>query len=72
MNRPPPRGRDSDAAGLRGGRSAVEARRGHRGVILVTRPHTDYGAILRRLEEMFAAHLDQDEWIDRVEFLGRG
>jgi hypothetical protein len=53
-------------------RSWVEARRSHHGLILVTLPHTDYGAILRRLEQMFAAHPDQDEWVDRVEFLGRG
>lgn len=53
-------------------RSWVEARRSHYGLILVTLPHTDYGAILRRLEQMFAAHPDQDEWVDRVEFLGRG
>ena len=53
-------------------RTWVEARRRHCGVILVTLPHTDYGAILRRLEGAFAAHPDQDEWVDRVEFLGRG
>lgn len=53
-------------------RSWVEARRSHRGVILVTPPHTDYGAILRRLEQAFAAHLEPEEWVDRVEFLGRG
>lgn len=49
-----------------------EARRSHHGLILVTLPHTDYGTILRRLEQAFAARPDQDEWIDRVEFLGRG
>lgn len=53
-------------------RSWMEARRSHPGLILVTLPHTDYGAILRRLEQAFAARPDQDEWIDRVEFLGRG
>jgi hypothetical protein len=53
-------------------RSWVEARRSHRGLILVTLPHTDYGAILGRLARAFAAHPDQDEWIDRVELLARG
>jgi hypothetical protein len=53
-------------------RSWAEARRNHHGLILVTLAHTDYGAILRRLEQAFAARPDQDEWIDRVEFLGRG
>jgi len=49
-----------------------QARRRHRGLILITLQHTEYGAILRRLEELFVARPDQDEWIDRVEFLGRG
>ena len=49
-----------------------EARRRHHGLILVTLPHTDYGAILRRLEQLFAERRDQAEWVDRVEFLGRG
>ncbi len=53
-------------------RGWMEARRSHHGLILVTLPHTDYGAILRRLEQAFAARPDQEEWIDRVEFLGRG
>ena len=53
-------------------RSRVEARRSHSGLILVTLPHTDYGAILRRLEQAFAARPDQVEWVDRVEFLGSG
>lgn len=53
-------------------RGWVEARRSHRGLILVTLPHTDYGAILRRLERTFAAHPNQGDWADRVEFLGRG
>lgn len=52
-------------------RSWAETGRSHRGLILVTLAHTDYGAILRRLERMFAARADQDDWIDRVEFLGR-
>ncbi len=49
----------------------AEARRSHHGLILVTFTHTDFGAILRRLEQVFAARRDQDEWVDRVEFLGR-
>ncbi len=53
-------------------RSWVEARRSHHGLILVTLPHTDHGAILRRLDQAFAARPDQEEWVDRVEFLGRG
>lgn len=53
-------------------RSWSEAGRSHRGLILVTLPHTDYGAILRRLERVFADRVDEEEWIDRVELLGRG
>ena len=53
-------------------RNWVGASRSHSGVILVTLPHTDYGAILGRIEEAFAAHPDQMAWIDRIEFLGRG
>jgi hypothetical protein len=53
-------------------RSWAEGRRIHHGLILVTFPHTDYGAVLRRLERAFAPHPDQDEWVDRVEFFGRG
>ena len=53
-------------------RNWLDAGRSHCGVILVTLPHTEYGAILRRLADAFAAHPEQDEWVDRVEFLGRG
>ena len=53
-------------------RSWVEAHPSHHGLILVTLPHPDYGAILRRLEQAFAARPAQDEWADRAEFLGRG
>jgi predicted nuclease of predicted toxin-antitoxin system len=53
-------------------RSWIEAQRPHRGVILVTLAHTDYGAILRGLERAFAARPDQDDWVDRAEFLGHG
>jgi len=53
-------------------RSWAEARRNHHGLILVTLAHTENGAILRRLEEMFAAHSDQGGWAGRVEFLGHG
>lgn len=51
-------------------RGWAEARRGHAGIILVTLPHTAYGAILRRLEHAFAQRAGQADWIDRVEFLG--
>lgn len=53
-------------------RAWTEARRGHAGVILVPDARAGHGAILRRLEEMFAAHPDQGDWADRVEFLARG
>jgi hypothetical protein len=53
-------------------RSWAEACRNHHGLILVTLGHTDYGAILRQLAQAFAARPGQEEWIDRVEFLGRG
>jgi Domain of unknown function (DUF5615) len=50
----------------------AEARRSHAGMILVTLPHTAYGALLRRLDEAFSIRPAQADWIDRVEFLGRG
>lgn len=53
-------------------RGWAEASRSHNGLILATVHSTDYGAILRRLEQMFAAHPSHDDWRDRVEFLGRG
>ena len=53
-------------------REWAEAGRTHAGLILATDPLAGYGAIRRRLERMFAERPDQDEWIDRVEFLGRG
>lgn len=52
-------------------RSWAETGRSHNGLILVTLSHTDYGPILRRLEQAFAARPGQEEWIDRVEFFGR-
>lgn len=51
-------------------RSRAEEQRSHTGIVLVTLPHTAYGAILRRLDVLFTARPDQDAWIDRVEFLG--
>ncbi|MHB8650342.1 MAG: DUF5615 family PIN-like protein [Gaiellaceae bacterium] len=51
-------------------RGWAEARRSHAGIILVTLPHTAYGALLRRLEQAFATRSGQAGWIDRVEFLG--
>jgi hypothetical protein len=53
-------------------RSWADRGRSHCGLILVTLPHTEYGAILRGLERTFAARPEPDEWVDRVEFLGRG
>jgi Domain of unknown function (DUF5615) len=53
-------------------RSWAEARRSQHGLILVTLPHADHGAIVRRLEQMLSARPDGGEWLDRVEFLGRG
>lgn len=53
-------------------REWAEARRSHAGLILVTDPRAGHGALRRRLEQMFAAHPDQDDWDDRVEFLGCG
>jgi predicted nucleic acid-binding protein len=52
-------------------RSWAEAHRSHHGLILVTFAHTEYGSILGRLDQVFGARPDPDEWIDRVEFLGR-
>lgn len=60
----------SDFAGLP--RQWAEARRSHAGLILVPDAHIGAGAILRRLEQLFAAHPDQDDWIDRVAFVSRG
>ena len=53
-------------------REWAEARRGHDGVILVADARAGHGLILRRLEDMFAAHPDPRDWADRVEFLGSG
>jgi len=50
----------------------AEARRSHAGMILVTLPHTAYGALSRRLDEAFSIRPAQADWIDRVEFVGRG
>jgi len=50
-------------------RGLMEANRSHSGLILVTLPHNEYGAILRRLEQTFAARPDQHDWVDHVEFI---
>jgi predicted nuclease of predicted toxin-antitoxin system len=50
----------------------AEAGRSHNGVILVTLASTEYGAILRRLEQLFAERPDQTDWVDRVAFMARG
>lgn len=52
-------------------RSWAEARRNHHGLILVTDAHAGYGAILCGIEGLFVARPRQEDWIDRVEFLGR-
>jgi hypothetical protein len=52
-------------------RSWAESRRSHGGVVFVTLAHNEYGAILRQLEEAFAARPAQDRWVDRVEFVAR-
>jgi hypothetical protein len=53
-------------------RERAEARRSHAGVILVTDPRTEPSPIVGRLEEIFAAHPAQTDWVDRVAFLARG
>jgi hypothetical protein len=52
-------------------RQWAEARRSHAGLILVTDPGAGFGAIRRGLDGLFAARPRQDDWGDRVEFLGR-
>lgn len=47
----------------------AEAGRPHGGCILVTLPHTAYGAILRGLAAAFAGRPRQRDWRARVEFL---
>lgn len=53
-------------------REWAEAGRSHAGLILVTDPRAGFGAILRGIERLLEAHPRQGEWLDRVEFLGRG
>ncbi len=50
-------------------RAWAESRRQHAGCVLVTLPHTAYGAILRGLGAAFAARPRQADWRDRIEFL---
>lgn len=52
-------------------RQWAEAQRHSSGLVLITLPHTAYGAILRGLERAFEARPVQRQWIDRTEFLGR-
>ena len=47
----------------------AETGRSHSGCILVTLPHTSYGAILAGIEHAFAARPAQADWVDRAEFL---
>lgn len=49
----------------------AEAQRRHAGLILITLPHTAYGAVLRGIEQAFTTRPEQREWVDRTEFLGR-
>ncbi len=50
-------------------RRRAEAGQTHAGCILITLPHTAYGAILRGIKAAFAARPNQDDWIDRAEFI---
>ncbi len=50
-------------------REWAEAGRGHAGVVLVPDSRIRPGRLLARLEEVFAAHPDQNDWVDRVAFL---
>lgn len=47
----------------------MEAEQTHAGCILITLPHTAYGAILRGLSSAFALRPSQRDWKNRTEFL---
>lgn len=48
-----------------------EAGEHHAGCILVALPHTAYGEILRRLEQLFGSLPDPQDWRDRAVWIGR-
>jgi hypothetical protein len=50
-------------------RRFAEAADHHAGCILVTLPHTAYGAILRGVQEAFERRPGQQDWIDHAEFI---
>ncbi len=50
----------------------AEAGRRHPGCILITLPHTAYGAILRGIEQAFSARPKQEDWVDWTEFIAGG
>jgi len=50
-------------------RELAEGGRSHAGCILVLLGTNAHGAVLRGLEALLAEHPDQEDWVDRVEFL---
>jgi hypothetical protein len=52
-------------------REWAEAGRSHAGVILVPDPRAGPGSVQARLEEIFAAHPAQTDWVDWVAFLAQ-
>ena len=50
-------------------RTWAEGARSHAGCVLVTLPHTAYGALLGGLETLFDEHPRQGDWTDRAVFL---
>jgi hypothetical protein len=53
-------------------RRFAEAAEHHAGCILVTLPHSAYGAILRGIEAAFEKRPRQQDWIDHAEFIAGG
>ena len=47
----------------------AEGGQSHPGCILVTLPHTAYGAILRGIEQVLSARPRQEDWADWAEFI---
>lgn len=52
-------------------RRRAEAGERHAGCVLVTLPHTAYGAILQGIQAAFEARARQEEWVDHAEFIAR-
>lgn len=48
----------------------METEQAHASCILITLPHTAYGAIVRGLDSVFALRPSQKDWKNRMEFLG--